>query len=117
MSNIITLNSNDFRIENGLLKLDVNGFMLVMFYSDSCGYCVELKPIFKKLSRKFNMMFPLGMIKPNTDLVRKSEKTTTKIAYYPMIVMYVNGMPISVYSGNNSEKSIMQFVLNSLGKL
>ena len=50
----------------------------------------------------------------SVDIVNLSRKTDSPIEYVPLIVLYLNGVPICRYEDEPSEQGIINFIVNIL---
>jgi thiol-disulfide isomerase/thioredoxin len=117
MSSLLFLNSDDFNLiqaeQGNILYHDIKGFCLVLFYSNTCGFCSKAIPIFKRLPSIVNgCQFAMINVLMNRGLVNMSQNSITPIRYVPLIILYINGRPYMRYDGNvGDENEIRSFIL------
>lgn len=116
MSSLLFLSNEDFSLkksENGvMLGHGIRGFSLVLFYATNCIHCPRVIPLFKRLPSLVNgCQFAMVNVSSNRALVQKARETITPIAYVPLIILYVNGMPYIRYDGPSDEQEIKTFIL------
>lgn len=95
---------------NGSCKIGgANGAKVVLFYADWCGYCQQVKPIWRKLENEF----PSYVTSVDVDL-RPNLKTSFNINGFPTIVYAPRGLDdptgVVVYEGARDEESFRQFI-------
>ena len=117
MSGLLFCTSEDFQIKKGskgeILCHEIPGFSLILFYSTSCKFCIDLIPIFKCLPGSIGgCQFGMVNISKNKKIVSMSRETLTKIDYVPLILLYVNGCPYMRYDGPHAHEPIRNFVLD-----
>jgi thiol-disulfide isomerase/thioredoxin len=97
---IVYLKPENFYVtEKNELANNLPQFSLVFFTSATCHYCRGVLPAFAAAATKVaGCVFAIMDVDQNEmRVVKQSEKTTLPIAYVPLIIMYVNGIPIAVF--------------------
>lgn len=117
MSNgLLYLSSSDFRVvkrETGdIMRHEIPGFSLILFYSTQCPHCENFITIFKRLPGSIKGCH-IGMLNVSTNkqCVYNSRETIAPIDYVPFIILYYNGIPTTIYSGPPNPPDIGQFVV------
>jgi thiol-disulfide isomerase/thioredoxin len=112
MSGLLYLDSSDFFVSGDIMQNNIRGFSFIMFYSTQCVYCQDLIPIFKKLPNSVEgCSFGLINVSNNKDVIKMSQNTRTKIAYVPLLILYINGRPYMKYEGPSDEQEIKKFII------
>ena len=116
MSNaLLFLKAEDFHIikneKNQLLLCNnIKDLSLVLFYGKNCKHCQILLPIFKRLPGKIAGLF-IGISMVSADLVKLSKESHTEIEYVPLMILYLNGVPVCKYESEYTEESIINFIM------
>ena len=116
MSGLLFLTSKDFSIgkssDGQVLCVHIQGFSLMLFYSEKCKYCKTLIPIFKKLPVTVGgCQFGMINVNANKSCIEMSKDTIAPIQYVPYIVMYSDGKPCMTYKGPQDAAIISRFVV------
>jgi hypothetical protein len=116
MSGLLFLTSKDFSTGRGadgpVLCVPIQGFSLMLFYSEKCKFCRDLIPIFKKLPGTVGgCQFGMINVNANKNCIEMSKKTIAPIQYVPYIVMYSDGKPCMTYKGPQDADIISRFVV------
>ena len=113
MNGLLFLSSEDFYINNNLLKCSIEqGMCLVLFYSTQCVHSQRALPVFKKLPMMIHgCSFALLNVSTNAKAVHMSKSTVSPIQYVPLIILYMNGEPCYKYKGNMDIREIQNFIL------
>lgn len=115
---IETLSSDDFLIETkgggvpSVLRLNVMGFALVLFYSPiNCEPSRRMVPVFQNVAQTF-FGCRFGMVNVTTEpqLISSSAQTTTHITFVPYILFYNNTIPFSRYQGQIDPQALKSFL-------
>lgn len=122
MSGLLFLSTDDFSVQQGskgsLLCNKIKGFSLILFYSTQCIHCQTFIPIFKRLPGSLNgCQFGMVNVSKNKELVRMSKDTLAQIEYVPLVILYLNGIPIIRYDGPHVEEDVRNFVIEVAQKL
>ena len=112
-------NFNIIKGETGsLLCNNINGFLLVLFYSTQCSYCQNVIPLFKQLPKQIKgCKFGMLNVSKNNQLVVMSKETIAPLEYVPYIILYTDGKPFMCYEGNISLQDLKTFILDIQQKL
>jgi hypothetical protein len=117
MSGLLFLSSEDFHIVNGqksnIMCHKIPGLSLIFFYANpsQCQHCKTLIPIFRKLPGTIGgCQFGMLNVSSNKSCVRMSKGTRSEIKYVPLIILYVNGKPSTIYNGPHDQQEITRFV-------
>ena len=104
----------NLNIEN---KKDINKNILthdnvvILYYSDMCGYCIQLKPIWNKLCNSIknnNSVIIVNVEYNNFKYLRAKYKKN--IMGFPTIIKYSRYKKHSEYSGRRELKDMKKFV-------
>jgi hypothetical protein len=90
---------------------DIKGKKVVaLFYTDSCGYCKQMKPEWDKASEKASdkMVAVNCSDSGNQDVQALLKNTET--SSFPRMVLMDDGNIVSDYEGPRKEEDILQFV-------
>ena len=118
---ILFLLNQDFTVRPGgiesnpVMKISVNGLVLVFFHSPRCAICTRKVPLFKSFQRYIGGCRLALVNATDSGIVYKSQNTTTPIQYVPFIVLYNNGVPYAEYKGPMDLENIQNFI-HSLSK-
>lgn len=105
---LVYLTPNDFFVtRQNQLANKIRGFSLIFFSSSNCKYCKDVMPAFVQLSGElqgctFGLM---NVDQDNQRIVNISNTTLNRLEYVPYIVLYVHGIPHSVFSSNEKNPS------------
>ena len=119
---LLFLTSDNFNTVKGetgsLLCNNIEGFLLVLFYSTQCSYCQEVIPIFKQLPKQIQgCKFGMLNVSKNNQLVTMSKETIAPLEYVPYIILYTGGKPFMRYEGTINIQSLKAFILDIQQKL
>lgn len=98
-------------------KKDINKIILtqdnvvILYYSNTCSYCIQLKPIWNKLCngiKNNNSVIIVNVESNNIKYLRAKYKKN--IMGYPTIIKYSTGKKHSEYSGRRELKDMKKFV-------
>ena len=100
-----------------LNKKDINKILIehnnvvVLYHSNTCGYCIDLMPLWKRVTNKY--------IKDNNVIIINAEANYIKylrvkfkknIIGYPTIMKYSKGKMISEYDGEKKARELNNFL-------
>lgn len=115
------LNETDFEIRKGpkgdSLCVGIDGYSLVLFYSNKCDHCQRLIPIFKKLPGTVGGCTFAMVNVSKKQIVQKSKTTITPIKYVPYVVLHINGEPFMRYDGPHELDPMKKFVIEIAQKV
>ena len=116
MSGLLYLTSEDFDLinQNGkqMMKHSINGFSLILFYSNMCKFCPEYTNIFKAIPGSVSgCQFGILNVDTNKNFINASKNTISQINYVPFILLYVNGIPFMKYNGPPVISEIARFII------
>lgn len=103
--NLTNLNKKD--INKILIE---NNNVVVLYHSNTCGYCIELMPLWKRVTNKY--------VKDNNVIIINAEANCIKylrakfkknIIGYPTIMKYSKGKMISQYDGEKKARELNNF--------
>ena len=122
MSGLLFLKTDDFSVGNSVkgpvLRHEINGFSLVLFYSVQCPHCRNLIPIFKRLPGSVGgCQFGMINVSSNKECITMSKGTIAPIEYVPYIILYIDGMPFMRYNGPHDPSELKRFVLEVAAKV
>jgi hypothetical protein len=120
MSSIAFLAATDFDLkgsQNKYLRLKLGGPVLVFFKmnSNESDPCRQFEPIFVQLS-KTDPRISYGVldISLHPNVVYMSRTSSTPITAVPVLILYINGVPHSKFSGNKNLPSLKNFITQAL---
>lgn len=106
------LSSKDFNVQNNTLFLDIPKYSLVLFWSNSCTYCVKAKTVIQQLNNQINgCNFALCNLDENKDVIKMCVDSGIALEHVPFFVFFANKNPYMVYSGPIDTKTISSFIL------
>ena len=108
---IFMTSSEGFESSPKTLLNDIKGKKVVaLFYTDSCGYCKQMKPEWDKASEKSSdkMVAVNCSDSGNQDVQALLKNTET--SSFPRMVLMDDGNIVSEYEGPRTEDDILQFV-------
>ena len=100
-----------------LNKKDINKILIehnnvvVLYHSNTCGYCIDLMPLWKRVTNKY--------VKDNNVIIINAEANCIKylrvkfkknIIGYPTIMKYSKGKMISEYDGEKKARELNYFL-------
>lgn len=108
MSNVVELSSSDFNGQT--LKKYKKKYVLIMFYTTWCGFCVRAKPEYEKLASEFAKLDKKIKIArldcdKYEDFIQNEYNLFSKgpkIQGYPTILLYKDGIFFKKYEGDRS---------------
>tara|TARA_B000000477_G_C6086426_1_gene225638 strand:+ start:629 stop:958 length:330 start_codon:yes stop_codon:yes gene_type:complete len=104
--NLTNLNKKD--INKILIE---NNNVVVLYHSNTCGYCIDLMPLWKRVTNKY--------VKDNNVIIINAEANCIKylrvkfkknIIGYPTIMKYSKGKMISEYDGEKKARELNNFL-------
>jgi len=118
---IVYLTPNDFHVTtNNEFANKFPKFSLVFFSSINCMYCKDVLPAFVHVSTTIKgcTYAIMDVDQQGMRVVKMASTTKLPIKYVPFIVMYVNGIPISVFDPDednvdNNYTLLKQFIVNN----
>ena len=108
---IFMTSSEGFESSPRSLFNDIKGKKVVaLFYTDSCGYCKQMKPEWDKAAEKSSdkMVAVNCSDSENKDVQALLKETDT--SSFPRIVVMDDGNIVTDYEGPRKEDDILQFV-------
>ena len=108
---IFMTSSEGFESSPKTLLNDIEGKKVVaLFYTDSCGYCKQMKPEWDKASEKASgRMVAVNCSDSGNEDVQALLKNT-ETSSFPRMVLMDDGNIVSEYEGPRTEDDILQFV-------
>lgn len=92
----------------------IQGFSVLLFYSNRCVHCQQTYPIFMQLPKIVNgCQFGVVNASTNRRLIEMARQTTCPINYVPLIILYINGRPYMKYDGPKTEVDIKNFIIHA----
>jgi thioredoxin-like negative regulator of GroEL len=118
---LLFLDNGDFEIkptqEGDVLHTKLSGFSLILFYSTQCTHCKTLVPVFKQLPTAIGgCQFAMMNVSNNKETVLSSQKTITPIKYVPLVMLHIDGKPVSQHTGEHTIEAISDFVIEATNK-
>lgn len=102
-----------YRSNRGHLGLNLSGKVAVLFFSTVCPHCPLMVKTVQTLRAQFQKR-GIELVLIPTDkypsLIRMADETNLPIDFVPKLVMFRNGIPISVYKGSRDVKSVEQWL-------
>lgn len=98
---VVHLKPSDFFVtRNNELANNIKGFSVVFFKSDKCVYCNDVMPAFLQASSSIQgcTFAIMNVDQDNMRIVRIAEITVNPLKYVPYVVLYVNGIPATVFN-------------------
>lgn len=87
---------------------------IIYYYSNYCSYCNELKPLWKKIERKYKKNTKVNIINvENEDIKDLNVRYKRNITGLPTIVRYINNRK-KEYKGDREYVDITKFIENNL---
>jgi thiol-disulfide isomerase/thioredoxin len=83
----------------------------ILYYSDMCGYCIALKPVWAKVCKKCEKSPEVAIINvENNNIKHLDAKYRKGIGGFPTIIKYDKGKKIAEYEGNRTMADIGKFI-------
>jgi hypothetical protein len=116
MNSLLNLTQRDIlpaQTKKGLeLTTRLKGNCLILYYTNECRFCKPLLEVFRVLSRsKLPSNFGIINLTNNMNIVALSKRTSKPIEYVPLMIFYVDGMPLMEYNGEKDIESISKFIV------
>lgn len=93
---------------------NIQGFSVLLFYSNRCVHCQQVLPIFMRLPQLVNgCQFGIVNVSTNRRLIEITKQTTSPINYVPLIILYINGRPYMKYDGPKTDVEIRKFIMKT----
>lgn len=114
-SSAVKINANDF--DGAVLKKYKNKIVFLKFYTNWCGFCKRLVPVYNNLVNYYkndpNVViaeYDCEDEKNNNYIneVLNKFKNNYKVEGYPTLVIYRNGIFKMKYNGDRNESSIIE---------
>ena len=118
----VILNSHNTNEKINLQNMLKNHAILVKFYSDTCGYCQEMKPEWENAIHKINNKNPKNLVileveASNMHNFEDEEMIKPKIMGYPTI-MYLNKnknkVQVTPFEGSRTSNEFVEFTFKNL---
>lgn len=117
-SSLIYLTPYDFSVDKNVLRHNITGSSVVLFYAPSCEHSMNVLPHFKKLPQSvmktFGCHFAVFNLGCYKELITKSQKTSTPMTYAPYILMYHDGIPYAEVTSNPNCQDMTEFINETL---
>jgi hypothetical protein len=115
MNSLLNLTSRDIvprQTKKGIaLTTRIKGNCLILYYTNECNFCKPILENFRYLVRgRLPCTFGIMNLTNNMDVVALSKRTQNPIEYVPLVVFYVDGMPLLEYTGEKDIDSITKFI-------
>lgn len=118
---IVHLSPGDFYVSSkGELSHSIRDFSVVFFHSSKCEYCKDIFPAFMKVSESLSgcTFAFMNVDLNNMEIVKKSERTSNKLEYVPLVTMYANGTPVAYFNPDERNPSanvdlLKEFIVNT----
>lgn len=108
----LVMNKEGFGTSATTFSNDVAGKkVFVLFYSENCGHCKTLKPVWDKVAESnpdTMVSFECSATDPETKAICKKYGINS----YPTMMVLDNGVAQNTYDGDRSESSLTSFVAN-----
>jgi thioredoxin-like negative regulator of GroEL len=112
---IKNITKTDF--EGTLLKTYQNDIVIILFKAEWCKFCVQFKPLYEELSKKYksNIIFTQIDIDEESELLNNINVNpfSYSIKTYPTIVIYKQGYYLDTFI-KKREKDILVSYLNNI---
>ena len=83
----------------------------ILYYSDMCGHCIQLKPVWSKICTKCVKSPDVVIINvEQANLNHLDAKYRRGIEGFPTIIKYDKGKKLSEYQGNRTMADIAKFI-------
>jgi len=111
------LTHEDFSIQKSdkgpILCLNIPGYSMVLFYSNSCEHCPKYLSIFKRLPTLISGCNICTInVGKDKSIVQMAKQTIAPLKYVPFIVFYNNMVPVQEYTGAPDENIIKRFIID-----
>jgi len=100
----MNLNEKDFSGKN--MKTQFTGF--VLFYTTWCGFCNQIKPMWKQLASKIEVA-SVDCTENNKNMIKIFD-----IKGFPSIQAFQNGSYVGEYDGDRTEEALLRFFDHNL---
>lgn len=84
---------------------------LVLFYSDNCGYCHQVRPLMDNLSH----LYTVKQVDCTRDPNNKALLKVYNVVKFPTIYAMKGGQPVAEFKGSRTMESIQDFANRHLG--
>ena len=109
---MLYLDSKHFQTNGNSVNIGVNGFSVVLFYSNNCRHCHTMGDIFDKLDKGLNgVTIAKVLLDDNKDLINTLKQSGVELKYVPFVVFFAKGEPYMIYSGPNELKALTDFIV------
>lgn len=107
---ILEFNKGNKKEVHEILKKHNN--VIVLYYSNMCGHCLQLMPLWKRLSKKYDKSEEITIINVESNNIEYLQiKYKKNIEGFPTILKYKNGKLIEEFDGDRNTKSLNKFML------
>jgi len=107
---IFEFNKDSKKDVHKILKQHNN--VTILYYSDMCGHCLKLMPVWKRLFKKYDKSKEIAIINVEANNINLLQVKYKKIIEgFPTILKYKNGKLIEEYNGDRKTKSLNIFIL------
>ena|SRR5579872_1505821 len=113
-TNIKELSVSDFDDKGNLLNY--KGKSIVLFYAEWCGHCQHFKPDYVELSKNGKINYLAVNMSNTSDIMKEKMKDWKfKISGFPTIIGFYNGQPYSIYQGDRTKDTLLDYI-NNIGR-
>lgn len=111
---LVFLNKEDVQLARNssgreVLRHNIKGYSLILFYSPRAETCVEYFQVFKQIPKIFSGC-QIGLFNVEKDR-QTMEMYKRMFEYVPFIVLYYDGIPFQQYDGPADDKTICDFII------
>lgn len=104
--NLTQINKADI---DKIIKESTN--VTVLYYSDMCGHCIQLKPVWAKICKKFAKSLDVVIINvESSNIQHLKAKYRDGISGFPTILKYNKGKRVSEFQGNRNMTDIGKYI-------
>jgi len=94
---------------NNIIKKHNN--VTILYYSNMCGHCIHLKPVWSKICKKSTKsIYEVIINVENNNITHLKAKYKKNISGYPTIMKYNKGKFVSEYQGNRNKTDLCKFI-------
>jgi thiol-disulfide isomerase/thioredoxin len=91
--------------------IKAHGNVTILYYSDMCGHCIQLKPVWAKICKKIATSHDIIIINVEANnLNQLKPKYRSGINGFPTILKHNKGKRVAEYQGNRTMADIVRFI-------
>jgi thioredoxin-like negative regulator of GroEL len=105
------LNINTIELAKHLNTFLKNKKVIILFYMNNCGHCMELRPIWDKIIAKTLKTKDIYILEIEESFLQYIPKKY-RVLGFPSILAYNNGLNVKEFNDKRTIKNIEKFIID-----